>query len=146
MQSDTWFGIFSAANPTEWLHALDNGLIEHCLIDLNKHKLTSHQCEKLDEIVKNFTEMPWQHLMTANSNSDFPRFMWKNGFSTLTDITADYKVGMLLTVVVVSLTADGSKLLATTAFGTPKNATSSESVSKIAGTSFMAAQERILEN
>ena len=34
------FGIFSAANPTEWLHALDNGLIEHCLQDLNKHKLT----------------------------------------------------------------------------------------------------------
>ena len=25
------FGIFSAANPTEWLHALDNGLIEHWL-------------------------------------------------------------------------------------------------------------------
>ena len=115
------FGIFSAANPTEWLHALDNGLIKHCLNDLNKHKLTSHQREKLDEIVKNFTEMPRQHLMTANSNSDFPRFMWKNGISTLTDITADYNVGMLLTVVVVSLTSDGSKLLAT-AFGTPKKA------------------------
>ena len=113
------FGIFSAANPTEWLHALDNGLIEHCLNDLNKHKLTSYQREKLDEIVKAFTEMPRQHLMTANSNSDFPRLIWKNGISTLTDITADYKVGMLLTFVVVSLTADGSKLLAT-AFGTQK--------------------------
>ena len=115
------FGIFSAANPTEWLHALDNGLIEHCLHDLNKHKLTVQQRAKMDEIVMQFLEMPRQHLMTANSNSDFPRLMWKNGISTLTDITADHKVGMLLTVVVVSLTTDGRKLLAT-AFRTPKQA------------------------
>lgn len=105
------FGIFSAANPTEWLHALDNGLIEHCLHDLYKHYLTMQQRVKLDELVMKFLEMPRQHLMTANSNSDFPRLMWKNGISTLTDITADYKVGMLLTIVVVSLTSDGNKLM-----------------------------------
>ena len=115
------FGIFSAANPTEWLHALDNGLIEHCLNDINKHKLNTHQRQKMDEIAMQFLEMPRQHLMTANSNSDFPRLMWKNGISTLTDITADYKVGMLLTFVVLSLTTDGNKLLAT-AFGTAKKA------------------------
>lgn len=115
------FGVFSAANPTEWLHALDNGLIEHCLIDLNKHKLKSKQREKLDEIVMHFLEMPKQCLMTANSNSEFPRLMWKNGISNLTDVTADYKVGMLLTVIVVSLTTDGTKLLAT-AFGSSKKA------------------------
>ena len=113
------FGIFSAANPTEWLHALDNGLIQHCLNDLNEHKMTVQQSAKMDEIVMHFLEMPRQHLMTANSNSDFPRLLWKNGISTLTDITADHKVGMLLTFVVASLTTKGQKLLVT-AFGTQK--------------------------
>ena len=28
------FGVFSAANPTKWLRALDNGLIECCLHEL----------------------------------------------------------------------------------------------------------------
>ena len=104
------FGVFSAANPTEWLHALDNGLIEHCLSELHSVCLTDEQAVKLDNIVKNLLQMPRQRLMTSNSNSSFPRLLWKSGISRLTDITADYKVGMLLTVIVVSLTDEGKKL------------------------------------
>ena len=105
------FGIFSAANPTEWLHALDNGLIEHCLHKLCSKTLTIKECVAMDSIVKNFVNLPRQRLMSSNSNSLFPGLLWKNGISRLTDITADCEVGMLLTVVVVSLTAEGKNCL-----------------------------------
>ena len=98
------FGIFSAANPTEWLHALDNGLIEYCLQVLIVDRLKPDYCVKLDDHVKAMTQMPRQKLMSANSNSDFPRLMWKTGITKLSDVTADYKVGMMFTVVVLSLT------------------------------------------
>ena len=100
------FGVFSAANPTEWLHALDNGLIEHCLHKLCSKTPTNNERVAVDSIVKNFANLPRQRLMSSNSNSLFPGLSWKNGISRLTDITADCKVGMLLTVVVVSLTAE----------------------------------------
>ena len=104
------FGIFSAANPTEWLHALDNGLIEYCLQVLIVDRLKPDYCVKLDDHVKAMTQMPRQKLMSANSNSDFPRLMWKTGITKLSDVTADYKVGMMFTVVVLSLTKYGNRL------------------------------------
>ena len=104
------FGIFSAANPTEWLHALDNGLIEYCLQVLIWELLSSDECVQLDDLVKALTQLARQKLMSANSNSSFPRLMWKSGITKLSDITADYKVGMMLTVVVISLTKLGKRL------------------------------------
>lgn len=104
------FGVFSAANPTEWLHALDNGLIEHCLNELYNCSLKTEQAVKLDKLVKELSQTPRQRLMTSDSNSSFPRLLWKGGITGLTDITADYKVGMLLTVIVVSLTDEGRTL------------------------------------
>lgn len=104
------FGIFTAATPTEWLHALDNGLIEHALVELNLNRLDVDKRISMDTIVKGFVTWPRQRFMTSNSNSSFPRLLWKNGISTLSDITADYKYGMLFTVVIVSLTAQGKKL------------------------------------
>ena len=72
------FGVFSAANPTEWLHALDNGLIECCLHVLCEDLLTVSQCTELDNIAKWLTKLPWQRLMSANLNSCFPRLLWKS--------------------------------------------------------------------
>ena len=104
------FGVFSAANPTEWLHALDNGLIEHCLHELYTVTLSNERAVAMDKLVKQFLQMPRQRLMSSDSNSAFPRLLWKNGITRLTDVTADYKVGMLLTIIVVSLTDEGKKL------------------------------------
>ncbi len=103
------FGIFSAANPTEWMHALDNGLIEYCLKILMKEKLKDKECVEMDKYVMALTQLSRQKLMSANSNSDYPRLMWKNGITKLSEVTADYKVGMLLTIIVVSLTRSGKK-------------------------------------
>ena len=97
------FGVFSAANPTEWLHALDNGLIMYCLHELYRKLLTSDDLIELDKVVMGLTNLPRQKLMSANSNSCFPRLLWKNGITGLKDITADYKVGMMLTVTVYTL-------------------------------------------
>jgi hypothetical protein len=104
------FGVFSAATPTEWLHALDNGIIEHCLRVLIEEKLSLEQNTELDELVQGMTKWPRQRSMSSDSNSSFPRLLWKNGITKLTELTADYKVGRLLTVVVISLTKKGKML------------------------------------
>ena len=67
-------------------------------------------CVAMDSFVKNLVKLPRQQPMSSDSNSLFPRLLWKNGISRLTDITADCEVGMLLTAVVVSLMAEGKKL------------------------------------
>ena len=104
------FGVFSAANPTEWLHALDNGLIMYCLHELYRKLLTSEDLIELDKVVTGLTNLPRQKLISANSNSCFPRLLWKNGITGLKEITADYKVGMMLTVTVVYLTKGGKSM------------------------------------
>ena len=88
--------------------------------ELCSKTLTNNECVAMDSIVKNFLKLPHQRLMTSNSNSLFPRLLWKNGISRLTDITADYKAGMLLTIVVVSLTAEGKRLFEGTLGGVIK--------------------------
>ena len=57
-----------------------------------------------------------KRLMLANSNSCFPMLLWKSGIRELTNITADYKVGMMLTVIVVSLTTHGKQLFESALF------------------------------
>ena len=104
------FGVFSAANPTERLHALDNGLIMYCLHELYSKLLTSDDLIELDKVVMGLTNLPRQKLMSANSNSCFPRLLWKNSITGLKEITADYKVGMMLTVTVVYLTKGGKSM------------------------------------
>ena len=77
------------------------------------------QCTELDKLVKGMTQLQRQRLMSPDSNSSFPWLMWKNDITKLIEITADYKVGRLLTVVVISLTRKG-KLLVDKALGKEK--------------------------
>ena len=53
--------------------------------------------------------MPQQRLMHGESKETMPRMLWQDGVSLLTEIQAKQKVGMMLTIIALSLTRKGSK-------------------------------------
>ena len=113
------FGIFSAAQPIEWLHSLDNGLIKYALNILYKERLSTKHNAKLDRLVRLFVKMPRQRLMHGGAEETMPRMLWQDGITSLTEIQAKQKVGMMLTVVALSLTRKGIKFFSTV-LGTPR--------------------------
>ena len=101
------YGIFSAACPVEPLHSLENGLILDCLkVLFNKIKSLKRMTE-LDRLAKRLTELPRQRNASHGSNKDVPRLLWSDGVTNLTDLSARYRVGIMFTVVVVSLQFEG---------------------------------------
>ena len=105
------YGVFTAAMPTEYLHALDNGIIEKSLQVLWKAYISSNKLQsKIDALIKSWSKYPKQRGMHAGSMHDYPRLLWKDGISTLTRVSAADKAAMMFTIVMLSLTSDGSKL------------------------------------
>jgi hypothetical protein len=104
------YGIFSAAAPIEPLHALQLGLMGHCMTLLFNTEMTSLQRTTLDGLARALTELDRQRFATAGTHPTMPRLIWKDGISSLSDITADHKVGMMLTIVVLTLTDAGIEL------------------------------------
>ena len=104
------YGIFSAAQPSEWLHAMDNGLIMYCNHIL-KEVLSVDAQKTLDNIVQRWTDWPRQRLMSSGSEKSMLRLLWKEGVFTMTDVAATYRVGQMLTFVVLSLRKDGNSVL-----------------------------------
>ena len=114
------FGIFSAACPIEPLHSLENGIIPDCLLILFKEEMTGKNLKSdLDNLVRRLTKLPRQRLANAGTLPDMPRLIWKDGITSLTDLSAKYKVGIMFTVIVVSLQDEGTALF-TKALGTPR--------------------------
>ena len=62
---------------------------------------------------------PKQRLASASTNKQMPRLLWNDGITNLTDVTANLKVGIMFTIVVVSLTSEGRAYFAQI-FDTPK--------------------------
>jgi hypothetical protein len=102
------FGIFSAAAVVEALHALENGLIKQSLIVLMHENLSLSGKVRLDMLVQEFMGWDRQHYMSAGTNKLMPRLLFKDGITKLTDITASTNVGIMFTVVLLSLTTKGS--------------------------------------
>ena len=98
------YGIFSAVCPVEGLHALENGLILYCL-DILFSKIGSST--KLDDLAKRLTNLPRQKNVSSGSDKDMPRLLWKDGMTSLSCLSAEYKVSLMLTVVVISLQSEG---------------------------------------
>ena len=103
------YGIFSAACPVEPLHALENGLIADCLKVLFGKIKSSKSLSELDSLAKTLTELPRQRLASYGSDKDMPRLLWKDGITSLTDLTASCKVGIMFTIVVLSLQDNGNQ-------------------------------------
>ena len=104
------YGIFTAACPVEGLHALENGLIKDALNEIFQTILSSQQVKELDAIVQSWGQLPKQQQLKSKHN-EFPRLLFLDGISTLTDTTAAHKVGMLFATTVAFLTFPGHKLL-----------------------------------
>ena len=103
------FGIFSAACPVEPLHALENGIIDDCLDVLLKKIGPARLLARLDVLARNLVDLPRQQQASSGSDKTMPRLLWKDGISRLTDLTAAAKVGIMFTIVVVSLQTDGHR-------------------------------------
>jgi Plavaka transposase len=100
------FGVFSMIH-TEGLHALEVGLIPYMLEILLKEL---PQCKKseLDELVKRLTKYPKQH-----GYAPFPRLLWNDGVTTITQLTGDLKVGKMFAIVAAACTLEGQQFFET---------------------------------
>jgi hypothetical protein len=106
------YGIFSAAAPVEALHALENGLIPDGLKILFVEEMTAAQLRRLDQLAKRLHNLPRQKYLTSGSEPLMPRLRWSDGISSLTDLEAKYKVGIMFTIVAITLQDDGAELFA----------------------------------
>ena len=104
------FGIFSAACPVEALYALENGLMSNCLNILFKEEMTPHQLDQMDKLAKKLGLLDRQRYLTAGSEPLMPRLCWSDGISSLLDLEAKYRVGIMLTIVVLTLQDDSLAL------------------------------------
>ena len=57
--------------------------------------------------------MERQKYLSSGSDKEMPRLLWQNGVTTLTDLNASQKVGILMTITVVALTEEGSQFFNT---------------------------------
>ena len=120
------FGIFSAACPVESLHSLDLGLIEHSLKLLFNAGLRSTENKlKLDRLIAEWSNMSRQRHFTAGTCPTYPRLVWNEGVTKLTQLTGKDKYGIMVTVVLISLTTPGRKLFVD-ALGAEKTAAMQE--------------------
>ncbi len=113
------FGIFSAACPIEPLHSLENGIIPDCLSILFKDEMRPALKKELDKIVRNLTLLPRQRFLSSGAEPCMPRLLWKDGVTSLTDLSAKLKVGIMFTIVVVSLREEGVRFF-TLVLGSPQ--------------------------
>ena len=106
-------GVFTAACPVEPLHALENGLISDVLtitFDILKSKKKG-ACAKLDELAQDMARLDRQRFFSAGSDPQMPRLIWKDGVTSITQMPARQKVGLMLTIVIIAQTEAGRELL-----------------------------------
>ena len=104
-------GIFSAAMPVEALHSVEGGLCQDVATILFEQDLKPANCGRLDILVKQFCDLDMQHYMTSGGNKAMPRMLFKDGVTSLEALTKSHIIGILLTIIAVSLTDDGKALL-----------------------------------
>jgi hypothetical protein len=105
------FGIFSAATLIEPLHALDNGLIIDCRVCISfVEEMTSKQKRKLNFLVRRLANLPRQCHASSDAELLMPHLLWKDGITSLSELTANYKVSIMFIIVTVSLQDEGKNL------------------------------------
>lgn len=107
-------GIFSAACPPEALHALENGIYFHVLKELFQEILKRRVRGLIDAHVYKWNSLPAQHLMRAQQIEGYPRLLYTNGISGMTDLKAEDKVGIIFCVIVSFLQLEVKEILINT--------------------------------
>ena len=95
----------------EALHALDNGIINNCVKVLFARIGNSDNLAELDKLAKKLTSLPRQKSVSSGADKDMPRLLWKEGITAMTGISASYRVGIMLTIMVLSLQSEGKNTL-----------------------------------
>ena len=101
------YGMFSAACPVEPLHAIEKGLFEKIIHILFNEEMTNRQRAGLDAAVRKLCYLSCQKGLSSGADKDFPRLLWLDGITTLSKLTGKDMVGIIFTVVSVSLTSEG---------------------------------------
>lgn len=107
------YGVFSAACPVEPLHALENGLISDTLnifFEILKQKKQGYSA-RLDVLAQSLAKEDRQRFFSSGSDPQMPRMIWKDGVSSITQMPARQRVGLMLTIVILSQTDEGRILL-----------------------------------
>ena len=97
--------------PVEALHSLEGGLIKDVLEILYKEDLKDSYCQKFDHLASRLCKLDKQYNFTQGSNKNMPRTLFNEGVTSLTKMSHSYYVGVMLTVLIVSMTDDGAALL-----------------------------------
>jgi hypothetical protein len=92
------------------LHALENGLITDCVRILFEEEMTTKQKRQLNVLVRGLTRLPRQRFASSGAEPSMPCLLWKDGITSLSKLTAKYKVGIMFTIVTVSLQDEGISL------------------------------------
>jgi hypothetical protein len=96
------YGVFSMIH-TEGLHALEVGTMEYSL-EILFDKLNMKQKYQLDCLVKRLVHQPRQH-----GYKPFPRIIWPDGVTTISNLTGDLKVGKFMAIITTALTLEGQQ-------------------------------------
>ena len=65
--------------------------------------MTPKQKGVLDALVWHLTKLPWQCYALSGAKYLMPGLLWEDGITTFLELTAKYKVGIIFTIVTVSL-------------------------------------------
>jgi hypothetical protein len=103
--------VFSADMPVEALHAVEGGICKDAAAILFVEDLKDANCSLLDLQIKLLCAMDKQHYMTSGSNKAMPRILFKDGVISLAKLPSAHVIGILLTIVIISLTDEGKALL-----------------------------------
>ena len=96
------YGVFSMVH-TEGLHAIEVGLIPY-MLEILLDDLPDRTHHTLDMLVKRLNKHPRQH-----GYNGFPRLLWQDGVTTITNLTGDLKVGKMFAICCVASTLEGEK-------------------------------------
>jgi hypothetical protein len=100
-----------AATPVEPLRALENGLITDCVRILFEEEMTPTQKWILDSLLWRLGNLPQQYYTSLDVKPFMLCLLRKDGITSLSELTAKYKVGIMFTIVTVSLQVNRKILL-----------------------------------
>ena len=68
-------------------------------------------CAQLDSLAQTMTRWDRQRFFSAGSDPNMPRLIWHDGITSITQMPAKHKVGLMLTIVILSQMEAGRELL-----------------------------------
>ena len=64
----------------------------------------------LDQLVKSWNNYPAQHFMRSHHIEGFPRLLFTSGITSLSNTTANEKVGIIFCLIITSLQLEGQNI------------------------------------